>query len=92
MASEPPAGTYIECIPVQEAAYWEARRQRMGLDDFKVGSLLRAAAVHIRAQCRIETLEELATLADAGIEINGDALRELRTECEAATTPIGDVQ
>lgn len=39
---------YIECLPAQEAAYWEARRRGMGLTDKQIGDLLRAAAPHLR--------------------------------------------
>ena len=43
---------YLPSLQAQEAAYWEARRQGMGLDDKHIGDLLRAAAPHIRAEHR----------------------------------------
>jgi hypothetical protein len=35
---------FLENIEAHEAAYWENRRQQMGLDDKQIGDLLRAAA------------------------------------------------
>lgn len=46
---------YIECLPAQEAAYWEARRQGMRLNDKQIGDLLRVAAPHLRAEWERES-------------------------------------
>lgn len=43
-------GAYIQCIPAQEAAYWTARREGIGINDFDIAKLLRAAAPYIRRQ------------------------------------------
>lgn len=55
---------YIECLAAQEAAYWEARRQGMGLTDRQIGDLLRVAAPHLlgEAEARkdLEWTEHLA--------------------------------
>lgn len=45
---------YLECIAAQEAVYWEAFRQRMGLTDKNVGDLLRIAAPHLLKQKDVE--------------------------------------
>jgi hypothetical protein len=50
---------YIDCLQAQEAAYWEARRQGMGLTDKNIGDLLRVAAPHIIEQERERATHEL---------------------------------
>lgn len=44
-----------------------------------------------RYGARIETLRELAMLADAGLHLSGDGLREMALECERATTPVSEI-
>lgn len=39
---------YLPNMVAQEAMYWEARRQGMGLSDKQIGDLLRAAHDHVR--------------------------------------------
>lgn len=41
---------YIECLPAQEAAYWESRRRGWGLSDKQIGDLLRVVAPHLRGE------------------------------------------
>jgi hypothetical protein len=43
---------------------------------------------YARREARIDTLLEVADMADKGVEITGDALREMAVEVERATTPI----
>lgn len=42
-----------------------------------------------RRRMRVEVLNDLLTLTDAGVELDSAALRELVGECEAATEVVG---
>lgn len=60
---------YVENLHAQEAAYWESRRQRMGLTDKQIGDLLRAAAPHLHEPDELlrftATADELRAIAHA---------------------------
>jgi hypothetical protein len=58
---------YLPSPEAQEAAYWEARRQHMGLTDKQVGDLLRAAAPHMPVRATPPP-DDLRALVEQGIE------------------------
>ncbi len=50
--------------------------------------MLTSEEVEIRAKCRIETLEELASLTDNGLVLDSPALREMASECRRAMMAV----